>query len=213
MPDTAARRNRTGRRPDWFKLLVFLLCLSPLLALGLRAACDGLTANPAEFIVRNLGEWTLRFLLIGLAMTPLRRLFGWNRIARYRRMIGLYAFFYACLHLLSYLVLDQAFDWQEVYRSLLEHPYITIGMAAFLGLVPLALTSTRAMIRRLGGPGWQRLHRLVYLCASLGVLHYLLLVKADTRAPLLYGALLAVLLALRAASRIAALRRAAAPNG
>jgi sulfoxide reductase heme-binding subunit YedZ len=146
------------------------------------------------------GEWTLRFLLLTLAVTPARRLLGWSQLARLRRTLGLTAFAYACLHLLTYLVLDHFFDWGAIAEDVLERRYVTAGFAAFLCLVPLAATSTDAMLRRLGRR-WLALHRLVYLAAALGVIHFLWLVKADLREPLAYGALLAGLLGYRARRR------------
>ena len=179
------------------KAALFLLCLMPLLWLAYSAFSHTLGANPIEAITRTLGDWALRFLLIVLAVTPLRRLPGLGALARLRRMLGLYAFFYALLHLLGYVVLDQFFDWAAIGADILKRPYITIGMAAFALLVPLAATSTDRMIRRLGGHRWRQLHRLVYLAAALGVVHYYLLVKADTREPIIYGVTLALLLGLR----------------
>lgn len=187
----------TRRRAFPWKPVVFVLCLVPLGLLATDAALGQLGANPIEKVTRGLGIWALRFLLIGLALTPLRRAFGWNALARFRRMIGLYAFFYAVLHVSSYLVLDQFFDWAEVWKDIVKRPYITIGMSAFLMLLPLAATSTNAMVRRLGGARWRRLHQLVYVLAPLAVLHFFMLVKADVRQPLLYAVLLGLLLAWR----------------
>lgn len=189
----AARRRRSF---PW-KPLVFVLCLVPLALLAYDAFAGQLGANPIEKVTRTLGDWALRFLLIGLAVTPLRRLSGWNAPARFRRMLGLYAFFYACLHLLSYVVLDQFFAWADIVKDIVKRPYITVGMLTFLLLVPLAVTSTDAMVRRLGGRRWRLLHRLVYAAAAGGVLHFVMLVKADLREPLLYAAILAALLGYR----------------
>lgn len=187
------------RPADPWKRALFVLCLVPLAVLAGQAARDGLGANPIEAINRTLGDWALRFLLIGLAVTPLRQL-GWSGLARMRRMLGLYAFFYVVLHVTSYVALDNFFDWAGIYADLAKRRYITIGMLTLVLLLPLAVTSTDAMIRRLGGRRWRRLHRLVYAAAVLAVLHFTLMVKADLREPLLYGAVLAVLLGWRLAA-------------
>jgi methionine sulfoxide reductase heme-binding subunit len=158
---------------------------------------DHLGANPIEAITRQTGTWTLRFLLISLAVTPGRRLSGWNSMIRFRRMLGLFAFFYAGLHFLTYIWLDQFFVVEDIAKDVIERPFITVGFLGFAILIPLAVTSTAKMIKRLGGKRWQLLHRLVYASAVAGVLHYLWLVKADVRLPLIYGSLLAVLLGYR----------------
>jgi sulfoxide reductase heme-binding subunit YedZ len=178
------------------KPLVFALCLVPLALLVTRAVTDGLGANPVEAITHTTGDWTLRLLLATLAMTPLKRLVGQPWPIRFRRMLGLFAFFYACLHLLTYAWIDQGLDWQGIVEDVVKRPYITVGFAAFVLLVPLALTSTRAMMRRLGRR-WQRLHRAIYAIGILGVLHYVWLVKADLREPLIYAGILAALLLVR----------------
>lgn len=183
------------------KVWLFLLCLYPLARLSALAWTGGLGANPIEFITRSLGTWTLIALLLTLAVTPVRRLSGHGALLRYRRMLGLFAFFYAALHLLSYLWLDQFFDWAAVLKDILKRPFITFGMAAFLLLLPLALTSTKAAMRRLGR-NWQRLHRLVYPAAIGAVLHYVWLVKKDLTQPLIYAGVLAFLLGLRIVWRL-----------
>jgi sulfoxide reductase heme-binding subunit YedZ len=180
------------------KLLVFALSLLPLAYYGWGAWHDSLGANPIEAVTRGMGTWTLNFLLITLAVTPLRKLTGWNLMIRLRRMLGLFAFFYAVLHLTSYLWFDQFFDWGEIAQDILKRPFITVGMAAFVLLLLLAATSNNAAIRRLGGRRWQALHRTVYAIAILAVLHYSWLVKADQSQPLLYGGILFMLLGLRA---------------
>lgn len=180
------------------KSLVFLLSLLPLAYYGWGAWHDALGANPIEVVTRGMGTWTLNFLLITLAITPLRKLTGWHVALRLRRMLGLFTFFYAVLHLTSYLWFDQFFDWGEIAQDILKRPFITVGMAAFVLLVPLAATSSNFAIRRLGGRRWQALHRTVYVIGILAVLHYSWLVKADQSQPLLYGGILAVLLGLRA---------------
>lgn len=188
----------------WLKPSVFVLALLPLAWLAGRALTDGLGVNPVETLNRFLGDWALRFLLIALAVTPLRRLTRWAALARLRRMLGLFAFFYVCLHLASYVGVDLDFDWAALWQDVAKRTYITLGMAAVLLLVPLAVTSTDGMIRRLGGRAWRRLHMLVFPAAILAVAHYWMMVKADIRQPLLHAAVLAVLLG----SRLWAMRRA-----
>lgn len=178
------------------KTWLFLLCLLPLVRLLYLGFSHGLGVNPTEFVTRSLGAWALNFLLLGLAITPLCRLTGNGTLLRYRRMLGLYAFFYAVLHLASYLVFDQFFDWNEILKDILKRPFITAGMVTFLLLIPLAATSNKRAIRTLKG-NWQRLHRLVYPAAMAAVLHYFWLVKQDITQPLLYSGVLAVLLASR----------------
>jgi sulfoxide reductase heme-binding subunit YedZ len=185
------------RRLGQLKALVFLLALLPAALLMVAAWEDQLGANPIEKITHNTGYWTLTFLLIGLGVTPLRQLSGASWLVRLRRMLGLFAFFYACLHFLTYLVLDQFFDWSAIAKDILKRPYITVGFAAFVLLIPLAVTSTNAMQRRLGGKNWKRLHRLAYLIAGAGVVHFAWLVKKDLSRPLLFGGILVLLLALR----------------
>lgn len=178
------------------KIAVFCLCLGPAAVLVYNAATGGLGANPIEAITFFTGDWTLYFLLITLGVTPLRRLTGWTPVMRYRRMLGLFAFFYACLHFLTYLVLDQFFDWHTIAGDVMKRPYITVGFSAFLLLIALAVTSTARMKQKLG-PRWRRLHRLVYVIGGLGILHYLWLVKADIRPPVIYGLVFITLLVLR----------------
>ena len=178
------------------KPLVFLLCLLPVLMLAWLLYTNQLGANPIEEIANTTGEWTLRFLLITLLATPLKRLFSWSWPIRVRRMLGLFAFFYASLHLATYLWLDQFFDWGEIWLDILDRPFITVGMLAFVLLLPLALTSNHTMVRRLGR-NWKRLHRLAYIIPLLGVIHYWWLVKADVLEPLVYGVVLAGLLGFR----------------
>lgn len=184
------------------KPVVFALCLTPLVWLAWRAASGGLGANPIEATNRFLGDWALRFLLIALAVTPLKVLTGWAGAVRFRRMLGLFAFAYVVLHLNSYVVLDQFFAWQAIWKDILKRWYITVGMTTFVLLVPLAATSTKAMVKRLGGRRWQVLHRLVYAAGVGGVIHFYLMVKADVREPLAYAAVLAVLLGIRMAARL-----------
>jgi len=178
------------------KPVVFLLCLTPLMLLILNAVTNNLTANPIREITHFTGEWALNFLLLTLAITPLRKLTGLNSLIGYRRMLGLYAFFYACLHFSTYLVLDQFFDWREILLDVAKRPYITVGFTAFILLIPLAVTSTRKMAQKLG-PNWRKLHTLIYPIAVFAILHYLWLVKADLLPPLVYAAILSLLLMLR----------------
>ena len=182
----------------WRKVALFALCLTPLVRLVWLATHDGLGANPIEFVTRSTGTWTLSFLLITLGVTPLRRLTGRNELIRYRRMLGLFAFFYACLHFTTYIWWDQFFEWAGIVKDIAKRPFITVGFAAFVLLIPLAATSTNAMMRRLGRR-WQQLHRLIYGIATLGVVHYWWLVKKDITQPALFGAALAILLGYRLA--------------
>ena len=181
----------------WSKPAVFLSCLLPLAALGWRALHGELTANPIEFITHATGDWTLRFLIITLCVTPFRKILRLPELIRFRRMLGLFAFFYACLHFTTYIWLDKFFDLSEMWKDIAKRKYITVGFTAFLLLIPLAITSTAGWIRRLGGKRWQRLHRLIYVSAGLGVIHYYWLVKSAVIRPLTYGAIVAVLLLWR----------------
>ncbi len=178
------------------KILVFILCLLPLAWLMFRAFNDGLGANPIEAIIRETGLWTLRLLLLTLAMTPLRRLTGWSGWLQLRRMLGLFAFFYASMHLMGYIWLDQFFDWSAIWEDIIKRPFITVGLISFLLLIPLAATSTKQTMKMLGRR-WQRLHRLIYLIALGGVVHYWWLVKADLSQPMLYAIILLVLMLFR----------------
>jgi sulfoxide reductase heme-binding subunit YedZ len=183
------------------KAVAFILALLPLARLVYGSFAGTLGANPIETITRSTGTWTLVFLLITLAVTPLRRLSGWNWLLRLRRMLGLFAFFYVCLHFLTYVWLDQFFDWGAIVKDVVKRPFITVGFAAFIMLIPLAATSTDAMVRRLGAGRWLALHRLVYVIAICGVLHYWWLVKRDVTQPAIYAAVLALLLGFRIVAR------------
>jgi sulfoxide reductase heme-binding subunit YedZ len=183
-----------------FKLAVFLACLIPLGQLVYHAWTDDLTANPIEFITHFTGDWSLIFLLTTLSITPLRKISGWNNLVKFRRMLGLFAFFYALLHFSTYMVLDHFFDFQAIVKDIIKRPYVTAGFTGFVLLIPLAMTSTTAMIRRLG-KRWQLLHRLVYVAAIAGVIHFYWLVKADIRRPVQYATVLAVLLGYRLIAR------------
>jgi sulfoxide reductase heme-binding subunit YedZ len=179
------------------KPLVFTACVWPLADLIWGLLTDNLGANPIRAITLETGTWTLRFLVLTLAITPLRRLSRWSNAIRLRRMLGLFACFYGTLHFTTYIWLDQFFDVPGIVTDVLKRPFITVGFAAFLGLLPLALTSTAGWIRRLGGRNWQRLHRLIYMSATCGVLHYWWLVKADVQRPQIYATLIGVLLLYR----------------
>jgi len=178
------------------KFWIFGICLFPLVRLIVLGGSGGLGANPIEFITHSTGTWTLTGLMVTLSVTPLRRLTGRAELIRYRRMLGLFTFFYASLHFVTYVWLDQFFDPAAIAKDIIKRPFITVGFAAFVLLIPLAATSTHAMMRRLGRR-WQQLHRLVYLVAMLGVIHYVWLVKKDLTQPLIYGAVLALLLVMR----------------
>ena len=179
------------------KAALFAACLLPAARLGWLAAQDALGANPIEALTRGLGDWALNFLLITLVITPLRRVTNWSWLGRLRRMLGLFAFFYAVLHVAGYVVLDQWFAWDEILKDIAKRPFITVGFVTFAILTVLAATSTNGMVRRLGGLRWQRLHRTVYLAALLAVLHYVWMVKIDVAQPAVYGAIVAFLLGIR----------------
>lgn len=193
----------------WFsrriKPLIFALALLPLVLMGLGVWQDRLGANPIEAVTRSTGDWALRFLLLTLALSSLRRLIGWAQGIRLRRMLGLFAFFYASIHLLLYLWLDQFFDWEGIWRDILKRPFITVGMLAFLMLLPLAITSPKAMLRRLG-KRWKTLHTLIYPLSILAVLHFWWMkdAKSDTSEPLIYALILAALLGERLYQRFKA---------
>jgi methionine sulfoxide reductase heme-binding subunit len=179
------------------KVLVFLGCLVPLARLGWKAYTQALGANPIEVITHSTGDWTLILLLGTLSITPLRKLTGQYWLIGLRRMVGLFAFFYACLHFTTYIWLDKFFNWHEMLADIGKRKFITVGFLAFVLLIPLAVTSTAGWIGRLGGKRWQILHRLIYVSAAAGVIHYVWLVKADLRKPLQYAAVLGVLLGYR----------------
>ena len=185
-------------RVRWIaKPTVFALSLAPLAWVAWQAFNDGLGANPIEALNRYLGEWGLKFLMIALAVTPLRRLTGWATLTRFRRMMGLFAFAYVLLHLTSYVVLDHFFNWAVIWSDIVKRTFITVGMLGVLLLLPLAITSTKGMIKRLGGKRWQALHRIVYVAGIAGVVHFYMMVKADVTEPLVYAGILSVLLGSR----------------
>ena len=179
------------------KSLVFLAALIPLAKLAWLGLHDGLGANPIEKITRTTGYWTLTFLMITLAATPLRTVSGWSWPIRWRRMLGLFAFFYASLHFLTYLVLDQFFDWPAIVKDIAKRPYITLGFPAFVMLIPLAVTSTNKMVQRLGARRWKNLHKLIYIIGIAGVVHFWWLVKKDITEPVQFAVVLTVLLGFR----------------
>ncbi len=180
------------------KAALFLACLIPFGQLAYAAFTEDLGANPIESITHFTGDWSLLLLLASLSVTPLRKISRWNALIMYRRMLGLFAFFYAALHFMTYVVLDHFFDFHEIVNDVIKRPYVTAGFTAFVLMIPLAITSTAGMIRRFG-KRWQQLHRLVYLIAGAAVIHFYWLVKADTRRPLQYGAVLVLLLGYRLA--------------
>nr|WP_315469490.1 protein-methionine-sulfoxide reductase heme-binding subunit MsrQ [uncultured Undibacterium sp.] len=192
-------KSLSNRQLQLLKLVVFVLAASPFLRLVYAVVQDNLGANPLEFITRNTGDWTLYFLCITLAVTPLRKLLSWHWLIRLRRMLGLYSFFYASLHFLTFLWFDHFFEISDMWRDIIKRPFITVGFIAFILLLPLAITSNNAMIRRLGGKQWQLLHRLIYLIVPLGVLHYFWM-KAGKNLllqPLLFAAIVSALLGVR----------------
>jgi len=181
----------------WTKALVFLICLVPLGVLIWEAFNGGLGSNPTQFLEHATGDWTLRFVAITLAVTPLRKLLRQPQLIRFRRMLGLFAFFYGCCHLSVYLTFDQVFDLHGIYADVLKRRYITVGFTGFVLMIPLALTSTAGWIRRIGGKRWSMLHRLIYLTAVAGVIHFWWLVKSDIHLPVEYATVMAILLGWR----------------
>nr|WP_035037223.1 protein-methionine-sulfoxide reductase heme-binding subunit MsrQ [Caulobacter sp. AP07] len=192
-----AKKRPSKLQDNLIYAAVWLACFAPLVWLAWRVFSDDLGANPIEALIRQIGVWGLRLLLVGLAITPAARILNKPRLLRFRRTVGLFAFSYICLHLLTYIGVDLFFDWRQLVKDILKRPFITLGMLGFTLLVPLAVTSTNGMVRRLGRATWQRLHWLVYLIVPLGVAHYYLLVKADHRPPLVYAAIVAVLMGWR----------------
>lgn len=192
-----ARKSLNNKTMARLKTGLFILALAPLANLVAGACLDDLGANPIEKITRSTGYWTLAFLMITLAVTPLRKLLGWNWPVRMRRMTGLFAFFYGSLHFLTYLVLDQFFDFSAIFADIVKRPFITVGFPAYVLMIPLAVTSTDRMIRRLGGKRWKWLHRLIYPIAVGGVVHFWWLVKKDVSEPLTFAVILGVLFGIR----------------
>lgn len=200
-------------RSRWIKIALFVSGLVPLFWLAWRAFEGRLSANPIEFITHFTGDWTIRLIVITLAISPLRKVLGLPDLIRFRRMIGLFAFFYGTLHALTYFWLDKFFNVDEILKDVVKRPFITAGFTAFVLMIPLAFTSTKGWIRRLGGKRWQGLHRLIYASAIAGVVHYYWLVKSDVRSPVFYGTLVTVLLGWRAANWMFTRRKTKAPAG
>ena len=198
-PPARPRPAKSKPKLSWIaaKTVVWLLCLTPLFLLVWKGFHGELGANPVEFVTHATGDWTLRLLLVTLAITPARKLLKQPLLTRFRRVLGLFAFFYAALHFTTWFWLDKSLDLGEMWKDVLKRPFITVGFLGFVALIPLAITSTAGWIRRLGGKNWQRLHRLVYLTGIAGVVHYYWLVKSDVRLPVMYGVILTVLLAFR----------------
>ena len=180
-----------------FKGSLFIVFLMPLVVLLFGLFNEQLGANPIEVLTRDTGQWALRFLLISLSISPLRLLFGWHFLAPIRRMVGLYCFFYASVHMLLYIWLDQFFNLGDIIDDIIERPFITVGVISFLALIPLAVTSNDKMKKRLGSERWKKLHSLVYFIGMAGVLHFFMLVKKDITEPLIYIAILVILLGIR----------------
>jgi len=199
-----------SRLIKWIKLPVFLLCLAPLANLVWKGFHRELTANPIEFIRNSTGFWTLIFLCVALSVTPLRRLLRRNELVRFRRMFGLFAFFYGFLHFITYIWLEQFFDFRAMLEDVYLRPFITAGFIAFVLMIPLALTSTSGMVRRLGGRRWQMLHRLIYFSAIAGVVHFYWKVKSDTTVPVRFAVVVAILLGYRVVAYVMK-RRSAMP--
>ena len=181
----------------WTKVVAFVLCLLPLGILVWEGFHGGWGANPTQFLEHATGDWILRFLAITLLVTPLRKIFGLTQLIRFRRMFGLFAFFYACVHFSLYIGLDQVLDFHGIWADVMKRKYITVGFTGFVLMIPLAVTSTAAMVRRMGYRRWQMLHRLIYASAIAGVIHFYWLVKSDIHLPLEYAAIMAVLLGWR----------------
>ncbi len=191
--------NPSSKQLTLIKSLLFGLFLLPFGRLALFTFTDQLGANPIEFITRNTGDWTLYFLCLTLAITPLRRVSKWNWLIKLRRMIGLFAFFYASLHFTTFLWFDHFFDVAEMLKDVVKRPFITVGFTAFVLLIPLAITSTNGIVKRLGGKRWQWLHRLIYVIALLGILHFWWMKagKHDFEQPIIFGTIVAALLLVR----------------
>ena len=191
------RKRPSKTRDNLVYGLVWLACFAPLVWLAWRGVMGDLGANPIEKLIRELGVWGLRLLLVGLAITPAARILKKPRLVRFRRTIGLFAFSYIVLHLFSYIGVDLFFDWAQLWKDIVKRPFITLGMLGFVLLIPLAVTSTNGWVIRMGRVAWSRLHRLVYVIVPLGVAHYYLLVKADHRPPIIYGVVFVALMAWR----------------
>ena len=206
MPTSLASKFLTSK---WTKAVLFLVCLGPLAAIIVPFVLHATIPDPLQFVQHGTGDWTLRFLVITLAITPLRQLLHLPELIRFRRMLGLYAFFYGFMHFTTYLVFDKIFDVHEIWKDIYKRPFITVGFLALTLLVPLAITSTAGWIRRLGGRRWRILHRAIYISAVCGVIHYYWLVKSAVIRPLFYAALVGLLLAWRVGDWLLRRRRAA----
>ncbi len=209
MPTPLATKLLTSK---WTKAVLFPVCLTPLAAIVVPFLRHDIIPDPLQFIQHATGDWTLRFLVITLAITPLRQLLHRPELIRFRRMLGLFAFFYGCLHFSTYLVFDKLFDVHEIWKDICKRPFITVGFLAFTLLIPLAVTSTAGWIRRLGGRRWRILHRAIYISAVCGVIHYYWLVKSAVIRPLFYAGLVGLLLAWRAVGWLLRRRRTALAN-
>jgi len=207
----AIKYQPSKKQIAWIKVGLFAAALIPLARLVWLGFHDDLTANPIEFVERSLGTWALVILMITLSMTPIKLLTGMTWQIQLRRMMGLFMFFYACLHFLTYIWLDHSFDWMEIVKDIAKHPYVLVGFSAFVFSIPLAITSNNAMVRRLR-ERWKQLHQLVYVIAILGVVHFWWLVKKDIREPLFYALVLAVLLGIRLYYKYTSNTARTAPN-
>jgi len=196
----------------WTKAVVFCVCLVPFGLLLWRIFQNDLTANPSQFLEHRTGDWTIRFVVITLAITPLRKILNVPQLIRFRRMLGLYAFFYGCLHFTAWIWFDKFFAWPDMWVDVHKRPYITLGFTGFVLMIPLAITSTAGWIRRLGGKRWQALHRAIYVTAIAGVIHYYWLVKSDVRKPLEYAFLVGILLAWRLGAWVIGRRKQSAAS-
>jgi sulfoxide reductase heme-binding subunit YedZ len=204
-PPARPKPARSKPKLAWIaaKSAIWVLCLTPAVLLVWKGFHNDLGANPVEYITHTTGDWTLRLLLTTLAITPARKLLKQPQLTRFRRVLGLFAFFYCCLHFLTWFWLDKSLDLTEMWKDVVKRPFITAGFVGFVSLIPLAVTSTAGWIRRLGGKNWQLLHRLVYLTGVAGVVHYYWLVKSDIRLPVMYAAILTVLLVFRLVKKFA----------
>lgn len=201
---TAAKPKRRRDLMVWvIKPIVWALCLAPLAWLGWLATDTfvyggrGLSANPVEFINLYLGDWAIRILLVSLAVTPFKILTGWKQVVRLRRLLGLFAFFYVALHVTNYVVLDQFFDWLAIWNDIIKRWYITVGMVGLLCLIPLAITSTKGWIKRIGGKNWNKLHKIVYVAGAAACLHFFMMRKGIQLEPIIYGGIFITLMAIR----------------
>lgn len=200
-PKASGRARRDPVVWVW-KPVAWVLCLAPLFWLGWLAVSGGLGANPIEFINRYLGDWALRILLVSLAVTPLRILTGIKQLVRFRRLLGLFAFFYVALHITNYVAVDHFFNWREILDDILKRWYITVGMVGLVSLIPLAVTSTKGWIKRIGGRNWNRLHKLAYLAGAAACIHFIMMRKGFQYEPWIYLGVFATLMAVRLADTL-----------